>query len=125
MELVKRHDRPEEEEWEVEVVLEEVEDGVDALALLAALEGKAHAAHDGEGAASVEKDILEIKSSCYKPTLHKKQRVTTRNVVSLLCCLVLGGTPLLGQQRMGWVGRDLKSIQCHPCHGRDISTVAG
>lgn len=76
MELVKGHDRPEEEEGEVEVVLEEVEDGVDALLLLGALEGEAHAAHDGEGAASVEKDILEIKSSRHKPTLGRKQRLT-------------------------------------------------
>lgn len=95
MELVKRHDRPEEEEWEVEVVLEEVEDGVDALFPLGALEGEAHAAHDGEGAPSVEKDILEVKSSCHKPTLDKKQRVTTRSMVSPLCCLALGGDTVI------------------------------
>lgn len=96
MELVKGHDRPEEEEREVEVVLEEVEDGVDALFPLRALERKAHAAHDGEAAPSVEEDILEIKSSGYKPALHEKQRVTTRNAVSLLCSLALRRTSLLG-----------------------------
>lgn len=78
MELVKRHDGPEEEEGEVEVVLEEVEDGVDALLPLAALEREAHAAHDGEAAASVEEDILKIKSSRYKPALDEKRRVTTK-----------------------------------------------
>lgn len=72
MELVKCHDRPKEEEWEVEVVLEEVEDGVDALFPLRALECKAHAAHDGEAASSIEKDILKIKSSRYKPALDEK-----------------------------------------------------
>lgn len=92
-ELVKRHDRPKEEEREVEVVLEEVEDGVDALFPLTALEGEAHAAHDGEGATSIEKDILEIKSSCHKPTLDKRERVTTRS------CLALWGTLLLGWSR--------------------------
>lgn len=98
MELVKRHDRPKEEEREVEVVLEEVEDGVDALFSFRALQCKAHAAHDGEAASSVEEDILKIKSSRYKPTLDKKRKVTTRNTVSLLCSLALWRTSLVGQQ---------------------------
>lgn len=98
MELVKRHDRPKKEEREVEVVLEEVEDGVDALFPLGALECKAHAAHDGEAASSIEEDILKIKSSRYKPALDEKRRVTTRNAVSFLCSLALWRTSLLGQQ---------------------------
>jgi len=85
MELVKRHDRPEEEEGEVEVVFEEVKDGVNAVFLLRVLECKAHAAHDGEAASSIEEDILKIKSSRYKPALDEKQRVTTKNVEPLLC----------------------------------------
>lgn len=97
MELVKCHDRPKEEEGEVEVVLEEVEDGVDALFPLRALKCKAHAAHDGEAASSIEEDVLKIKSSCYKPALDEKQRVTTRNVVPLLCSLALWRTSLPGQ----------------------------
>lgn len=95
-ELVKRHDRPKEEEWEVEVVLEEIKYGVDALFLLSALKCKAHAAHDGEPTSSIEKNILKIKSSRYKPALDEKLRVTTRNMVSLLCALPLWRLSFLG-----------------------------
>lgn len=96
MKLVKRHDRPEEEEGKVEVVLEEVKDGEDALLPLGALEREAHAAHDGEATSSIEKDILKIKSSCYKPALGEKRTVTTRHVASLRCSLILQKTSTFG-----------------------------
>lgn len=94
--LVKCHDRSEEEEGKVEVVLEEVEDGENALLPLGALEREAHAAHDGEATSSIEKDILKIKSSCYKPALGEKWTVTTRHAASLRFSLILQKTSTLG-----------------------------
>lgn len=71
MELIKRHDGPEEEEREVEVVFDQIHEAVMAVLLLAVLQRETHTAHDGEPAASVEQDILKIEGAGDKTSLRK------------------------------------------------------
>lgn len=59
--LVKGHDRPKEEEGEVEVVFQQVVERVVALFLLTVLQSKAHTTHDGEAAAAVKEDVLQVE----------------------------------------------------------------
>lgn len=73
MELIERHDGSEEEKREVEVVLDQIHEAVVAVLFLAVLQSKAHAAHDGEAAASVKQDILKAEGPGYKTSLKKKR----------------------------------------------------
>lgn len=73
MESVKGHDGSEEKEGEVEIVLQEGEDGEVPVLPVTVLQSKAHAAHDAEAGSSVKEDILKIKSSRYKPILDKRE----------------------------------------------------
>lgn len=69
---VERHDGPEEEEGEVEVVLEQVGEFVVAVLLLAVLQAEAHAAHDAEAAAAVEQDVLEVEGTGHQGLLEEQ-----------------------------------------------------
>lgn len=75
MESIKGHDRSKEKEREVEIVLQQGEDGIVAVLPLTVLQGETHAAHDAEATASVKENILKIKSSCYKPVLGKREQL--------------------------------------------------
>lgn len=70
--LVKCHDRAKEEEWEVEVVSEQVREGVVAILLLTVLQCKAHTAHDGEANASIEQDVLQVKRAGHQGFLQEE-----------------------------------------------------
>lgn len=59
--LVEGHDGPEEEVGEVEVVFEQVREGVAAFLAVTVLQCKAHAAHDAEPTAAVEQDVLQVE----------------------------------------------------------------
>ena len=69
VELVKGHDGAEEEEGQVEVVLEQVQEGVAAFLAVAVLQGEAHAAHDGEAAAAVKQDVLQVEGARHQRLL--------------------------------------------------------
>lgn len=56
---VESHDGPEEEVGEVEVVFQQVSEGVAAFLAVTVLQCKAHAAHDAETTAAVEQDVLQ------------------------------------------------------------------
>lgn len=71
MESIKRHDGPKEEEREVEVVFDQIHKAVMSVLLLAVLQCKTHAAHDGEPTASVEQDILKVEGTGHKTSLKK------------------------------------------------------
>ena len=73
MELVEGHDGAEEEEGEVEVVLEQVQEGVAALLAVAVLQCEAHAAHDGEAAAAVEQHVLQVEGACHQRFLRDRR----------------------------------------------------
>lgn len=73
VELVKGHDGPKVEEGEIEVVLEQFQDAVVAVFPLAVLQGKAHAAHDGEPAAAVEQDPAQLKVPLHETCLHQAE----------------------------------------------------
>lgn len=77
MEAVKGHDGPEEEEGQVEVVLEQVDEGVAAVGVGALLQGKAGAAQHCEAAAPLEQHLLKIKSACYKPVLDGREQAAS------------------------------------------------
>lgn len=70
METIKGHDRSKEEEGEVEVVLDQIHETVVTIFLLTVLKSKAHTAHNGEAAAPVEQDVLQIKGARRKAFLH-------------------------------------------------------
>lgn len=84
MELIERHDGSKEEKREVEVVLDQIHEAVVAVLFLAVFQSKAHAAHDGEPAASVKQDILKVEGPGYEPSLKKKQ--SQRSIPKSKCC---------------------------------------
>lgn len=86
MKLVESHDGSEEEEGEVEVVSQQVTEGVVALLPIAVLQSKAHTAHDAEATASVEQDVLQVKRAGHQGFL-KKDR--SKHFTTLLPHLVI------------------------------------
>lgn len=77
MEAIEGHDGPEEEERQVEVVLEQVSEGVAAIGVGTALQSKAGAAQHCEAAAPLEQHLLKIKSACYKPVLDGREQAAS------------------------------------------------
>lgn len=65
MKTVESHNRSKKEEREVEVVFQEVREGIVSLFPVTVLQSEAHAAHDAEATASVEQDILQVKRSSH------------------------------------------------------------
>lgn len=61
MKPVESHNGSEEEEGEVEVVFQQVSEGVAAVLLVTVLQREAHTAHDAEATASVEEDVLQVE----------------------------------------------------------------
>lgn len=61
MKLIEGHDGAEVEVWQVEVVLQQVQEAVTALPPLTVLQGEAHAAQDGEATAAVEQDVAQVE----------------------------------------------------------------
>lgn len=75
MKTVKSHNRSKEKEREVEVVFQEVGEGVVALFPVTVLQGKAHAAHDAEATASIEQDVLQVKRSGHQGLLQGESAI--------------------------------------------------
>lgn len=119
--LVKSHDRPKEEVGEVEVVFQQVSEGVAAFLAVAVLQREAHAAHEAEATPAVEQDILQVERT-------RDQRFLREGVCALSCLsqklfyfLSLSGhhfflTHLPGVIRLQLDGgqRDKTGCQAHP-----------
>lgn len=80
--LVKSHDGPKIEERQVEVVLEKLQDVVVSIFSAAVLQGEAGAAHDGEAAASVEKNVTQLEVSLHEPRLRAEDMSETSFTLS-------------------------------------------
>lgn len=71
MELIESLDRSKVEEWKVEVVFEQVNEGVVAVLLLTVLQSKAHTAHYGETGSSIEQDVLQVEVARHETFLEE------------------------------------------------------
>lgn len=76
VEAIEGHDGPKEEERQVEVVLEQVGQGVVALGVSTALQREAGAAEHREAATPMKQHLLKIKSACYKPALEGREQAS-------------------------------------------------
>ena len=69
VELVEGEDGPKVEVWQVEVVVQQLQQAVAALAPHTVLQGEAHAAHDGEATAAVEQDVAQVEVPLHQARL--------------------------------------------------------
>lgn len=77
VEAIEGHDGPEEEERQVEVVLEQVSQGVAASRVGAVFQREAGATQHCETAAPLKQHLLKIKSACYKPVLDGREQAAS------------------------------------------------
>lgn len=76
MKAIKGHDRPEEEEGQVEVVLQQVGQGIAVPRVGTVLQREAGTTQDREASTAQEQHLLEIKSACYKPALEGREQAS-------------------------------------------------